>query len=578
MSFQRPIWLLLIPFLILLFLWLARRRRKTPRPFFGLVLLSGFRPTPSPKRRLTFGLRELMRALPAVLVAIALAGPGFESESSKLPLLVVVDRSASMAAESAGQPRLTRTLAALRSAITEPFEMIPVPRPHFEEDASSPSAMEVADDDLLEAARFALKRGRVVLVTGREIPGMDPRIGLFAVEQDHPNAGIVAFAYGRDGSLLVRVLSTGGGEAVPWELEIWIEDVEGATRRLPLPPPSGEGRYLIKDAPMPDRGGRVRAHLSKGGGSNPVDDEAILVRSDVSPVVVVRDGVSAEIVRALEAIPDLSVIRGTGEASLTVAPEFLATAGSMLCVFCERWPDALIGDVRSVQGNLRGEGPLKDLPSDFVQFGAFREIQKLPPNSEVWLRIADLPLLVRTGPHLLLMAEPSLSDWPRRPSFPLAIARSLSAQEALEPSIPATFKAGQPCRVPAAHSVRASVRDRKGRALELLPDSSGGFLWDPDQAGIYVLERDGAGVGGVRREIAVSLLSAEATLASRSDSSAARLPKDESRGGFRSLERSVLVMATLGFLAMSLPLLLSKSSLKKSRAAPPHAGKAPARS
>lgn len=550
MTFLRPAALLLLPALPLL-LWIVRRIRfRRPVPATTFLLLARARSKlGTPPRRRHVALRELLRLLPAALAVTALAGPAREEAASAPSVVVLVDRSATMAARAGGGSRIERARARLDAESVGPFRVAGVPPAGTDGEGTAWRATiaEVPATALVRAASERLAAGdRVIVVTDQDLPGLPDEAGVLVVADAATNAGLAACGLDDAGRLLVRIAARG---VDPPPFEVVVEDPQGggAPRALPVPPASGAGRWVFEGV-VPPAGGRVRARLLRAD-ANPLDDEVVLVPVAGAPRIGFPAEGHAALWRAFSAQPGAEVFRGEGPCELRVGALNGTPGGRSLLVAPVAEGPWRTGAARAVRGPITGAGGRFRSSTDDLDLPS---VHAPPDGAEVLARIGHAPLLVQSGATLVLLQAPELSSWPARESFPLFVLDLLGHLDLRPAAGWRAARGGEPLAFVRAGARAAVLRTPSGAALPVPARDGGRFAFTLEEPGVHELAPEGPAPGpGWPVVVSGAVLSEAESAAAPAAAESYRAPADvRPESMTATLEPIALVLAAAAFLAI----------------------------
>lgn len=418
-SLLAPAWLWLLPAWPLLLMLARRRSERTPvlAPDFELWRRAALAIGEPPRKR-AFDRRDLLLLLPVVLWTLALSGPVFRADDDDASVVVLVDRSASMATSENGESRIRRGLRiASELQVDGPARFVGVPEPASDERLSEATSAAVPVDRLLSVAAALYAAGEsVVMVTDRADAAAPEGAGLVRVADQATNAGIVACAATSNG-IFVRVAGdVGAGPRV-----LRIENLEGVEIASFRVPDAASGRLVAAESTV---GGVVVRLIPPD--ANPLDDVAVI------PALPLRIRTSFDapganaLLRALRAQPELDIVIGRDpSAALFVArddvgvpserPLLLAAPFSMARGFAT-------GAFRTAEGRGRGVGPLADFDPGVDRLAKVFALSAAPSSAVPLLTLGETPFAYADGPTVALLAEDD-PEWAAGPGFPLAVRR-----------------------------------------------------------------------------------------------------------------------------------------------------------
>ena len=441
------LWLLLtLPLIVLLYVVRTRRQQ---RVVSALFLWTEAKVSARQRRRISPTLLLLLQLLLAALLALALAQPRFRLSGAP-PRVLVIDASASMAADSAGGTRLAEAVvqaetllagagqvavvrAGLGARVVQPLtgEHAQVRRVLGELVAADSSA---ATAEALELARSLVPGAEVHLFSDQAKPAGFGDVALHAVGQNPvgqiaPNLGISAFelAYGQ---LFVSVVNNAD---TPRTAELILSESSGdgvdEVRTSLLVPARGQANTSV---PVASEVGLYRARLAEPHGGALQNDALALDNEAFAGGRALRVhllGDAPALERLLRALPNtvLSVQEGADVTFSVGQKEPLPEGNVMFFAAPEAAPA-----YTEIADWTRGDPLLRfaDLTGTVVA------LSSAPPplplvQAEVLARTADLiPVLLRwnqVGREVLYFAfNPAQSDLPRRPAFPIVLTNALN--------------------------------------------------------------------------------------------------------------------------------------------------------
>jgi hypothetical protein len=337
------------------------------------------------------------------------------------------------------------------------------------------------------------------VLTDRNPPKDSDGVTWVSVGDQTRNRGIVAFAEDQlQGKALLRIE---GESAVHTAVVIRMLDLNGqlleTLHEESLALGSSSLRVLIDTKGLPSDAVLV-ATLSED--ANPLDNEAVLIRSRGAVQVSVSGSQSDPLVRALAAHPRVEIVQSD---SLGAAAAFHA-AGERPSLFL-RFHSA--ESQRTVQGDLLfGAGT----HTRTLGRGLRLKVTNSAPHVDgevVYARIGETPVLIQRSDDLLLLVDEIDPDWAQDPSFPLLIGAMID--ELTAPSSAASCEGGIQRIVvpPGAVQLVCGIGPREGlRVLEV----QGGESLQIEEPGLCrLLDRR----GDVLEVIAVSVCCAMETKA-----------------------------------------------------------------
>jgi hypothetical protein len=416
MTFAQPWWLLLLPLWPLLLLLVRASDRRTPRPAPDFLLWQrAAARLPRAASRARLSLRDLVWIAPLFLITLGLARPELRPASAAEQVLVLVDRSASMATvDGAGATRLARGLAEARRLLgSRPHRVEGIP-PGGRGDEASPATVEAGA--LVESAVAAHAAGMPVLVVTDLALELPNGVGLVQIAEGARNAGITSAGFDPDAGLLVRV-----------------EGDPGAGRRT-LTAKTADGALLLEQALDEQPSARIVIPASQVASAssmgvrldppdaNPLDDVVTLTASGRALTAALERS-SSSIERALRACPGVTVVSGPDPAAdLVVGARPRQGGFALLLPPIENVEGFETGAVAEIEGPMSGNGTFAGLVGPTRWPAVFR-LAKAPAGTERLLEAGGVPLLVRHEKTFALLVDAERSGWESVPSFPLAIAR-----------------------------------------------------------------------------------------------------------------------------------------------------------
>lgn len=448
MSFAQPLFLGLLAALpLIVWLHFLRARRRTER-VSALFLWVQAREAAAQRRRLSPTWLLVAQLLFVTLLALALAQPQF-GRPAVPPRILILDASASMAAEEPQGTRLAQAVALAEGLLGGAGEVAvvraglaatvvqPLTSDHAAVRAAL-SGLEAADasaalGEALELAR-TLAPDAELHVIGDQAPPPGWQVYVHPVGTEVPNVGISALeaAFGR---LFASVVSN---TPYPQTLELVFERGDESVRTTVLVPARGQANVSV---PVDDTGGVYRARLEGlGEDALALDNEAWIgsreLRALVSPP-------STPVERALGAMPGVAVqsllLRegdSLPEAELTVwlgLPPDPLPAGDVI-LFAPPQEAPTYGRVADW---VRSDPLLRfvDLAGVVLPLASAEQLRAWSPlplaEAEVLAQTSALtPALLRwraDGRTVLFFPfYPSQTDLVRRPAFPVLLANAVA--------------------------------------------------------------------------------------------------------------------------------------------------------
>lgn len=534
MSFLAPqaLWLLLLlPLVVALHFLRARRRRYDVA---GLFLWRRAQRTVARRRRFSPTWLLLAQLLFVALAAVALAQP-IRSDQLPRELVLIIDASASMAADSATGGRLEEAKAVARSLL-EGYDRVALIRAGLEPRLLAPLSANPAErlaalnglvsaDAGAELLR-AVDLGRSLLPEARIHVITDHERGLGAAEvhlvgDPVDNVGISAFDLGVGQAFVALVASGGRPEQV--EVGLWQGGRELA-RGTVLIPRGGSGSITF---PLSDVSGVVEARLAPPPGDALALDDVAYAGS--STLRVVSNDFYPPLLRALGAVPHATVTTAFDAAFQPADLKVLMRAedgglppGNYLLFP----PPANEPEYQLVHAWERTDPLLRfvDLRDTVVGLDPTAEPWSDEEGWRVLARSASLrPLLrVRNGQDGMILQSafhPRQSDLVLRPAFPALIANLLGQLgTTVRLRLGETLPGGaEPALVPGAYIDGLLQLDDGGapsqvsgsEALTLVSLLAAGESRLPRSAGLGALNSEADAASGEFSEAAASALAAD---------------------------------------------------------------------
>lgn len=464
MTFAEPLGLLAllgVPAVILIHLL----RQHPPQALATtLFLLQAVAPEDMRGRRVEWPRRSLLLLLQLLVVLVlawVLAQPRWAQGARRLPVIVVVDESASMSAfQEPAQAELTALLESLAHGVTLDVTLLSS-HPSREalgrgEGPRAAAGLSAARPDLgahdagpaLEVARQrAGQDGVVVYLTDHP----DPRPGALVLSVGRPteNVGFTGLAFEGEG-WAATLQNHGAQDALRrWRLEAGGAQVDAG--EVTVAP--GEVRVLRGAFPP----GAERARLALSADAFTLDDTLDMVRPRPKTlrVAVSRDAAGLSwLTRLLARAPHVVVV-GEGEAA-----DLMMDAGKdgvRAEALGQPWLRFALDpqlDARqpSVGVTVEQDALTEDLPWSGLVFRRPPRLAKLPPGARTLVWKGDLPLVVAgPGQDLLVRIDPRGSNAARSVAVLLMLVRYLDQVRARVPREEAyNAELGEPLTVAAA--------------------------------------------------------------------------------------------------------------------------------
>jgi hypothetical protein len=312
MTFASPIWLIgLLPWaaVVVYLLWGRRRQEGVPFLYLWLGPVEG----PRPKRRFAAPPLALAFAILSMLLALlGAARPVMYDPLRGNHVTIVIDRGATMSAQSAGRARYVEAAAALETELARlgartPVDLVEVPglkveRTDVSDWIGSAARLERTAVDTGAALRTTVARrlaeasGPVIVLTDQGLPADNGRLVRVPPPSVVRNAGIVLLAARETPRPQVMVRVRNGTDQATAELRVSADGRE-VMRAIDLPAPGGATRDYFVD--VEGLGDVVKAELDLAddfGG----DDAAWLVRAGSPPRIEPRGSLPPELRRMIE--------------------------------------------------------------------------------------------------------------------------------------------------------------------------------------------------------------------------------------------------------------------------------------
>ncbi len=436
------LWLLLaLPVIVLLYVVRARRRQQVVSALF---LWTEAKVSARQRRRISPTLLLLLQLLLATLLALALAQPRLRLSGAP-PRVLVVDASASMAADSAGGSRLAEAVAQADALLADAGEVavvraglgVRVVQPLTGDHAQVRrvlAGLVAADASAATAEALALARS---LVPGAEVhlfsdqakPAGFNEVALHAVGQAAPNLGISAFelAYGQ---LFVSVVNNAD---TPRTAELSLSESSGdgvnEVRTSLLVPARGQANTSL---PVASAVGFYRAQLAELQGAGLQGDALALDNEAFAGGRALRIrflGDAPALDRLLRALPDTVLdVPEDADVTVSVGQTGPLPAGNVV-LFA---PPESAPAYSEIADWTRSDPLLRFADLSGTVVAPSSAPPPLPlAAADVLARTADLtPVLLRWnqgGREVLYFAfNPAQSDLPRRPAFPIVLTNALT--------------------------------------------------------------------------------------------------------------------------------------------------------
>ncbi len=358
-------------------------------------------------RRPRWRFELLLQALALAAAVTALAGPFLETaEPAPRKVALVFDTSSRMLAGS----RLERAREEARRLISRlrpsdeivVYAAVPDPRRVLRLDEVRAVHEHVDLAPLLAAARE--ETPHVVCFSDRAPPGPVAASALFGGEGG--NVGIVEFTVD-DQEVFARIANHGPSRRVPLKLE-WT----GKTLALDLDLPPGQTAWSRRPE---DLGGAGAVTLSLETRDHfPLDDAVTATRLAPPRAVVSLSGRHVGfLVRALESIPGIVVLRGAAESLVAIGVDAPPEGRAKLRVWVQSPPVPVPATAVTIRDHRLTAG-LREADVRRSLVGAIG----LDPQAQALVLANGKPVVTLAGDALRLSIE-TTSGWPLTPSFPI---------------------------------------------------------------------------------------------------------------------------------------------------------------
>ncbi|EMR05259.1 hypothetical protein C772_02836 [Bhargavaea cecembensis DSE10] len=527
------IWTLVIPAIVLLYYFFRKKyvERTVPSVLFWEESRKHTESSPFVSHLSRNALFYLQMAA-LLLFVLLLMKPGITSSGdSSGHLIVVADTSATMLAEENGEPLIKRHKARMESLIRDHegarFTVIRAggtPEVLLQASEKMDEALRTvrslsptyAHQDLAAALSLAGtaaggEHANVHVFTDAAapedlpaaVPGVVYSVHAASDLPDNVSVGQFGIAQGKDGQSAIAVVTN--GSKADYEVALSLEDEQGnpAVESRVLTVGSGESERVVFDGLPPVRGLKLTA---ESGDGYPADNIAHAVSGGGELPVFVEAGLHELVHKALQATGADVTAYGREEAE-QLPEEAIVVTGSEETFLARRGRTVLFGR----EGNPE-ENPVFIPASDdpLFAFSPGEEIYAagLYPPFEDMESVAgpeSNPLVQRAADgRIAVLADPSMTDWPLRPSFPLFLWSVIDSYSR-EQSGAGTFLPGE--SRPVTPSLEGGWQLFTAGGEYMAEFGAAGAVTAPDQPGLYVLRS-----GTEERYLAVVLPDEERTV------------------------------------------------------------------